>query len=95
MKVAAKKVSGGKLVRVKVDISDGRIASAKIEGDFFLHPESGVELLEASLLGTTILATDNELISRLTSVKDANSLDLVGFSVEDVVDVLKSALRSE
>ena len=43
------KAPGGKLVRVRLTISDGRIQSAKISGDFFLIPEESLPKLEKML----------------------------------------------
>lgn len=51
---AGLKVLGGKLVRVKFSIKDNRIYDMRITGDFFLHPEDGIEDLERRLNGTEV-----------------------------------------
>lgn len=43
------KAPGGKLVRVRLTESDGRIQSIKISGDFFLIPEDSLSKLEKML----------------------------------------------
>ena len=43
------KAPGGKLVRVRLTESEGRIQSAKISGDFFLIPEDSLPKLEKML----------------------------------------------
>jgi len=45
------KVPGGKLVKVKLDVSSGKIDKIQILGDFFLHPEETILTIEESLLG--------------------------------------------
>jgi lipoate-protein ligase A len=44
------KVPGGKLIRVKVEISSGRISFIQITGDFFMEPETDLEELELKLI---------------------------------------------
>lgn len=45
------KVPGGKLLRVKSEISDGKIDSIRVTGDFFMTPEEDLESLEEALIG--------------------------------------------
>ena len=51
---AAYKVPNGKLLRVSLDFEGGKIKAIKITGDFFMHPETGVELIESTLAGQEI-----------------------------------------
>ena len=53
------KAPGGKLVRVRLTESDGRIQSAKISGDFFLIPEDSLSKFEKML--EDVRLEDNEL----------------------------------
>jgi lipoate---protein ligase len=43
------KAPGGKMLRVRLKEKEGRIASAKISGDFFLIPEESLSKLEKML----------------------------------------------
>ena len=45
------KVPGGKLVAAEVEVADGRIASAFVQGDFFLEPDEALEDINAALVG--------------------------------------------
>ena len=45
------KVPGGKLLRVASTIRGERIEEIKITGDFFMHPEEALDVLEKKLQG--------------------------------------------
>ncbi|MBG6085778.1 lipoyl protein ligase domain-containing protein [Zhihengliuella flava] len=45
------KVAGGKLVVADLDVADGTIARANLNGDFFLEPDEALEDLNAALTG--------------------------------------------
>ena len=45
------KVIGGKLVAADLSLADGRIATASINGDFFLEPDEALEDLNAAVTG--------------------------------------------
>ena len=56
------KAPGGKLVRVRLTESDGRIQSAKISGDFFLIPEDSLSKLERMLEDARIDESELKLL---------------------------------
>ena len=81
MKKAAYKVKGGKMIRVSIRESWGKIREIKITGDFFLHPEELIEELEEVLVGKPLNAQDlARFIKRLMQCRDAT---LLGASPED------------
>jgi lipoate-protein ligase A len=86
--MAERKVPGGKLVRIKVDCSDGTIRRVKIEGDFFIHPEEGVVDLESSLLGSRPGDRQGNM-TRLRNAIEKGSLRLIGFDETVIVDMLE------
>ncbi|MFQ6084783.1 MAG: lipoate protein ligase C-terminal domain-containing protein [Candidatus Bathyarchaeia archaeon] len=45
------KVEGGKLVKVRLRLKDGRIDKIEITGDFFAFPEDLIEGIERGLIG--------------------------------------------
>jgi len=78
------KVPGGKLIRLQAGIKDGKIASARINGDFFVHPESSIAALEDALAGKKL-----EKSSLLTVVdKKLKGATLVGITPEAIVHAL-------
>jgi lipoate-protein ligase A len=90
---ASEKVAGGKLVRLELEHDGARITRAKITGDFFMHPEDGVEKLEAALIGSSISAVGKpELSRKLSDAVRSNSLELVGFSAETIAKLAQAAI---
>ncbi len=66
---AALKVQGGKLLKARVETSGGRIASLKLTGDFFLHPEETLAEIETALTNhqlneSAITATISSLLQK-------------------------------
>ena len=87
---ASKKVEGGKLVRAEVE-SVKIIKSVKITGDFFLHPENTLDLIEQNLLGTPL---EPELIeSKIKQTLQENNATLYGVTAKDLADVITEAIK--
>ncbi len=84
------KVTGGKLLRVDCVTKDGVILHIRITGDFFLHPEEGIEVLEEKLTG---LRADEEKIREAVSSFFRGGHLLIGAEPEDIVEVIKKALK--
>lgn len=91
------KVAGGKLLRMKADVGGDAVSAvtrAELTGDFFLHPEDGVEALEQALVGVEVDATVEEIDARLRDAVARGGLILVGFETRDVAQTLYSALHA-
>ncbi len=76
------KVPQGKLLKISLDYDDATnvIQQIRITGDFFIHPEDGLELLEESLRHTPY---DHDVI--LKNIKHqitAHQLTLIGVTAE-------------
>lgn len=80
------KVSGGKLIRVEGKIENDILKEIKITGDFFLHPEQGIESIENSLQGRKLRR--EELEKEIKEVVQRENLQLVGVSEEDFVQAI-------
>ena len=85
MKALDYKVPGGKLLRIKADISNDSINKVMIMGDFFIHPEEALENIENALVGCPL--NYNEITNRIKKVIE-NNVTVVGFSAEDIANVL-------
>lgn len=88
------KVPGGKLVVADLTTADGRIVEAKISGDFFLDPEDAFNALAPALVGASATEGPEALVQRLEAALAPfdEDLDLQGFSLDDVVTVVRRAL---
>ncbi len=90
--IASQKVKEGKLVKVEVEC-DGFIKKIKITGDFFLHPEDVLEMIERSVLGLRKDAGTEEIASRIHERAKANDAQMMGISPESLALVIREALR--
>ena len=90
------KVTGGKLIRVQCTVDRGVVENVVITGDFFLHPEDGIEELEKELV---MLRARPEIISSHVLSFLGNGYVLVGAAPEDfakaVVEAVAQASRSK
>lgn len=90
---AEKKVPGGKLLRVTVEIDEriNQLENVMFTGDFYMHPEEEIHTLEDALRGTTI--DESEFKRIIMSFFKKEGLKILGASPEDFLDILKTALR--
>ncbi|MBN1920248.1 MAG: hypothetical protein JW892_03310 [Anaerolineae bacterium] len=80
------KVKGGKLLRVRLHVSEAVcITALSITGDFFMHPEEALETLEQALLGAPL--TPEGLRPRIEAFF-AGDVQVVGADVDDFVQLL-------
>ncbi len=80
------KVSGGKLIRVRVWHDGDIIRKLRFNGDFFAHPEESIEELEESLEGM-------EAEESFEIIRDFfRRNEVIGASAEDFISALKAAL---
>ena len=90
--VARHKVSGGKLVTIKVSYSD-KIDRIQILGDFFLHPESSLELIEKGLLGLKIDLTQEQISEKISQIAKSNSIEMIGVTPEAIAQTILMAVK--
>ncbi len=86
------KVPGGKLVKVKLQISTGRIDAVKILGDFFLHPEETILKIEESLIGVS--AQVRIIEKRISQTLKEFDATLVGVTAADIAKTIMMAWES-
>lgn len=80
------KVPDGKLLRVAVTVADGRIVALHINGDYFMHPESAVEDIEAHLTGMPVEA--DALKASLDAYIKENDIEIIGADAASVVHAI-------
>lgn len=94
------KVPGGKLVAVDVEVSDGVLTEASVSGDFFLEPDTALEVIDRSLVGRPADARVSDLTEAIEAAlrrADADGLleapvTMVGFTAESVAIAVRRAL---
>ena len=91
MRESSFKVPEGKLIKVKLWVSSGKISEIKILGDFFLHPEETLQMLEDSLVGLTAEETSIER----TIAQVLTNATLIGATAADIAKTIMLAWESE
>ena len=92
MKRCEYKVPGGKLLCAKVDVTNDRISSLQISGDFFLLPETDLEDLEVQLIGME--AAPDVIKDKVNSFFGERKTTIVGASPDDFAHVINTAISS-
>ena len=87
------KVPGGKLVKVKLEAASGKISEVKILGDFFLHPEETLQIIEESLIGSPADKTSIE--NTIGQVLVKNETTLIGATAGDIAKTIIMAWEVE
>ena len=80
---AERKVSGGKLVQIKVE-SCGVVT---LTGDFFLHPEERLPDLE-SFLSSLPLSDNDRTSSAVAAFAERNGIVMIGLRPDDIAALL-------
>lgn len=86
------KVPNGKLIRVSLSVKEGKLSKVVITGDFFMHPEEVIELLEMKLNGVS--ADRKSITKAITNFFKEGEVKILGASPEDFVQVIMGALKS-
>jgi len=76
MKQAIYKVPDGKLLKIFLEEENGKIKNVKITGDFFMHPEEKITVLEEALRGADL--NEQELQQKLKNCLETESIELFG-----------------
>src|SRR5690625_6473044 len=76
------KVPGGKLVMADVEVADGQLARVSISGDFFLEPDSALEIIDEALTGMPVNARVPALAAAIDNAP-GDSVEMVGFDAQD------------
>ena len=85
------KVPGGKLVAAEVEVADGRIASAFVQGDFFLAPDEALEDINAALVGLPETTSATGLGDAIEAALP-EGVEMIGFTPAAVGIAVRRAL---
>ncbi len=89
----AKKVPGGKLLKVHVFFKHSNIEWVQLSGDFFLHPEETISAIEKALENVPLPATANYIASKIEHVLKENNAQLVGATPKDIAEAILEAME--
>ena len=89
--VVTEKVTGGKLVRIKVEFTDS-IRTLQISGDFFLHPEETLEALEKALVGIPVSTPLPALEEHIATIVRMHKAEMLGITPGALAHAIRSAL---
>jgi lipoate-protein ligase A len=86
------KVPGGKLIKIRVQVTKEKISNIVIMGDFFLYPEDTLDGLETSLVG--VECEENTLMEKIDSYLASRDAVLIGATAKDLAKAILMALES-
>lgn len=76
------KVPNGKMIRLEMDYDKEKINDLVISGDFFMHPEDAIDLLEQALIGVEL--DKNKILEKIMSVADENQIKFFGIDADSL-----------
>lgn len=85
------KTPGGKLVRVDLEVTDGRVSDAVVSGDFFLYPDEALEQITGALHGIPVDLGEAEIAKRVGAAIPAG-VEWLGSSPEALAIAVCRAL---
>jgi len=77
-----KKISGGKSIKIDLEIIDGKIVKFILSGDFFAFPNEKLEEMEKKIIGKSI----DEVEKIINEYK--YKINLIGISFNDILSLL-------
>jgi lipoate-protein ligase A len=90
---ARRKVPGGKLLSVRLEHNGHAVTAAELSGDFFIHPEESIAVIEEALVGTPLAIGKEELVRKIEAVMSRGRIMAVGFGPQDIATVVCEAMR--
>jgi len=85
-----RKVRGGKLFRLRYD-PEGTGKKVLLDGDFFVHPEEGIEALERYLQRCAEMGEMQDAIRFLEGKLDEDSIEIIGADAGELIAALWEA----
>jgi len=87
-----KKIPGGKLLRISIE-AEQAIRRVAITGDFFLHPEEALPVVENSLINLPVNSAKKQFEQAIDVALSYQKATFYGLTVSDLADTVLSALE--
>lgn len=88
------KMPGGKLVVVDLEIHVGHLRQVQVSGDFFLEPDTALNVINAALDGMPASSGEQALALTIQQALSADVL-MYGISPEAIAVAVRRALHTE
>jgi lipoate-protein ligase A len=85
------KVPGGKLVVANIEAENQRLTKVSISGDFFLEPDSALELINQALVDLPVSASSSQITQAIQNALNEHVI-MVGFSPQAIAIAVRRAL---
>lgn len=83
-----KRCQGGKMVKVAVRSTNGKIDDVRITGDFFSHPEGVIEELERKLVGLKRIEVGDAVRGGL-----GTGTLVIGFNPQELISMIEECTK--
>ncbi len=93
MQEASYKIPGGKLVKAKLSIVSGEINQVRVMGDFFLHPEETIQVIEESLIGCK--EDESSITMIIEQILKNSDATLIGATASDFSKTIMMAWQTK
>lgn len=80
------------MLSVRLEHDGLAIVRAEVSGDFFLHPEEGIEAVERALAGVPLSVTAEDLALSMDGALKERGIVAIGFEPRDLAGLVKEAL---
>ena len=85
------KPTGGKLLKIAYRREGSKVLEFSLRGDFFMHPETALEVLEDKVLS---LDLDKNFVQELKVFLTEQNIQLFGFTAENLHEILTTGACS-
>jgi lipoate-protein ligase A len=85
------KIPGGKLVVADLNVVDARLTDVRVSGDFFIEPDSALDVIDAALQGLPADASHEALTLAIEAALDAE-VTLYGITPGGVAMAVRRAI---
>lgn len=87
------KMPGGKLIIVDLEVHEQRLRNVEVSGDFFLEPDTALDMINAALEGQPF-DSDEGALAAAVQAKLGQEVSMYGISPEAIAVAVRRALQA-